>query len=231
MPAGRPVRVTTVKADYLKSINSAVNLFRTIRPLCAFNYQSIRDKIHPKNALRVVGLSFLGMVASWERFVEAIFMRYLAGAKYPNNNAPPLRIGPCSNLSHAYEVYTGALGFNIEVEFLSFTKWPKVVKEARIYFTDGRPFSQVKTTQIQRLEDAFTLRNRVAHGSTKSVEDFKTIARQFRGLQQNAALESGYSVGALLLEKAARGFGQPLTKTYFEAYADMFRALADVLAP
>src|ERR1035437_7655315 len=109
MKRGRAVSVVTVKKEFAFTRLSSLNLFHSMLP-----FTSIRGPIHPKNANRVVGLAFLVLVSGWEDFVEGVFLRYMAGATFPRGTAPALRLGPCYNLQHAYEVFTGQPSFDRE---------------------------------------------------------------------------------------------------------------------
>ena len=226
MKRGRSVSVVTVKSELIYQVKSSLGLFHSITP-----FSSIRGPIHPKNAKRVIGLGFLAMTAAWEDYLEGIFVRYMAGANFPSGVSPRLRVGACFNLSHAYEVYTSKPNFNRESTPLSFSNFGEVVKRATIFFIGAEPFSKVSPQYRDRLADASVIRNRVAHSSRKARNDFRTVALQHLGRRSSGNLGRGFDVGSLLLAPPNIRFAGSAEPTTFEAYADMFLTLADLLAP
>jgi len=226
----RAPAVKTVKHKFGSAVTSSLHLYGQILPLTPFTAANIKGPIHPKNARRIVGLSFLAMLSAWEEFVEDVLIRYCAGADHPDGTLVNRRIGPCRSLAHAYQALSGREDYDPESHFLSFRPWSKVVRLAAIWFEEGAPFSVVKDWRQQRLDNAYILRDRVAHRSDKAIAAFKVVAREHRGLGQSAPLGQGYDVGSLLIAPAARGFPGYGTATYFEAYARLLRELANLLA-
>jgi hypothetical protein len=190
------------------------------------------ELLFPAQARRVIALSFMTAVGAWEEFVQACFIRYMAGAQAPSGYAPHSRIGRCETLAHAGQVLTRKSKFDFERSFLSWVAWSEVVDRAKIYFGSGRPFSDVDIPSQQRLQDAFTIRNRVAHSSDKCRADFVAVAKRHLRLTPQQKLKQGYDVGRLLIAAPVIYFQpDPDITTYFTAYFALFRRLADVLAP
>lgn len=130
----------TVKSAFGQSVFSAANLYNAVTPYVEHGYKGITENpLHPRQARRVVGLAFLSLVAAWEDFVQALFVRYMAGASSPGGYRPTLRLGPCTTLRHAAEVLTGRPGFDLESRYLSWTKWSEVTSLASLHFVKGRP--------------------------------------------------------------------------------------------
>jgi len=182
--------------------------------------------IHPKQAERIIGQSFLNMASSFESFVELLFMRYMAGAPFPNGNSPARRL-TTESVAHAYEVFSAEANFNPEKKFLSFYDWKKVCEKASIYFVGSRPFSEVSEVHIQRMADAVKIRNRMAHSSQKSRADFKQVAKQF--IKHD--LHQSFSAGKLLCANVTHGFGTIPGATLFDKYIGLYRGIANTLAP
>jgi hypothetical protein len=226
MKRGRSVSVVTVKKEFAFTRLSSLNLFHSI-----ISFTSIRGPVHPKNANRVVGLAFLVLVSGWEDFVEGVFLRYMAGATFPGGTTPALRLGPCYNLHHAYEVFTGKPSFDREGAPTSFSNYRALVKRAAVFFRAGSPFSALSQQQCDRLNDASLIRNRVAHSSNKARKDFKQVALRLLGRPSAANLGHAFDVGSLLLSPPTAAFPGTREPTIFEAYAEMFLDLADLLAP
>ena len=87
---------------------------------------------------------------------------------------------------------------------------------------------------VDRLQDAARLRDRVAHSSQKCHNDFKSTARLFLDPSDDGTLLQGYGVGDLLIEQAERCFVRSVADsrlTFFEAYKEMFQAIATKIVP
>jgi len=231
--ANKP-KLTSVKRAFLDGLGSSLNLFAAV-----FDFTDQKktwdaiygwEPIHPAQARRVVALAFMNIVASWEEFVQATFIRYMAGATSPGGFRPTLRIGPCASMKHAGQLLTRKMDFNFESDFISWSSWNEVINRAKLFFDNGRPFSVITNKNRERLQNAVVIRNRVAHFSDKSRAEFTKVAKQHRGKNSEERLEQGYDVGKLLLEKP-RLFVDSDRTSYFEAYVDLFLDLADIVAP
>jgi hypothetical protein len=225
--------LATVKTSFAASVSSAVNLYAAVTPYVKYTPKGFDENpLHPKQARRVVGLAFLSLVAAWEDFVQAVFIRYMAGVPSPGGYRPDLRLGPCGTLRHAAEILTGRPGFDLANRYLSWTKWSEVTSLASLHFVKGRPFSNINTDLVQALNDGHVIRNRVAHSSRKAREDFLEVARRFLGLAGSAKTAQGYDVGTLLLETNVRGFAHmDQADDYFLQYCRMYVHLSDIVCP
>jgi hypothetical protein len=227
-------KITTVKKAFHSDLSSSVTLFAAIKPFTdkSKTYDAIQgwEPLHHAQAMRVVALAFMNIVAAWEEFVQSTFIRYMAGATSGNGYRPKLRVGPCSSLRHAGQILTRRTDFDFESDFISWSSWGEVTNRAALFFEEGRPFSSIVERDKQRLKDAVTIRNRVAHASGKSRAEFIKVAKLHLGLQLRSKLRQGYTVGQLLLEQP-RTFGPSGANSYFEAYVEFFTRLSDILAP
>jgi len=226
--------LNNVKNAFHSKIESSVGLFATLKPFATeLAWDGIHgwEPIHPEQAKKIFSLAFLDVLVGWEDFIAACFIRYLAGAKAPSGYCPRLRTGECESIKHAYEVLSGIEGFDPLKRFLRWSSWNEILQKARIFFENGEPFSSVTDQERQRLNDAFIIRNRVAHSSEKCRHDFKRISRQHLGIPDGGKIKRGYSVGALLLEISSRGFGKVEKDHFFMNYMNLFFQLADKIAP
>lgn len=196
---------------------------------------TIHPKLHVKQARRVVELAFMGIVAAWEEFLEGTMVRYVAGAKTVSRFSPTPRVGSAKSIEHAYQLVTGDPEHDSAKHYVSWNDPAAICKLARVLFEGGRPFAgTLDGTHCQALKDAVKLRNRAAHSSEKCREDFKEVARRFKGLEKGAKLSQSFRVGDLLLEKATRCFGDRARNkgwTFFEAYCEMYKELAKKIVP
>lgn len=202
--------------------------------LSGVNPNTACPRLHIEHSRRVVELAFLGMIASWEEFLEQVFVRYMCAARTDSGYVPRLRMGKTSDISHAYHVLSGDPTYDPNKNYSRFgdPKW--VISSAKLYFDQGAPFSQKMQGRLQVLQNAIKLRNRVAHSSKKVRAEFITSAKLHLGKGPNQALTQGFRVGDLLLTPASRIFSQKLQQknlSYFMAYGAVYRDLAKSIVP
>ncbi|MCG2721349.1 MAG: hypothetical protein L6290_04950 [Thermodesulfovibrionales bacterium] len=227
-----PALQTVVNTFHTK-VSSSVELYKLVEMWAYGTWEAIQgaEVFYPSQARKVVSLAFLYVVVGWEDFVEACFVRYLAGASSPSGYKPSLRLGACDSLAHAYETISGVRGFDPEKNYLNWSDWKNVMDKAYIFFEKGKPFSLLTDQEKQRLSDAFSIRNRIAHSSRKCQQEFIKIAKQHLGLRPNEALRQGFDVGQLLIEISNRGFPQRKPEPFFMQYMNMFLEMTNKLAP
>ncbi len=230
---GRPPSVGFVKRRFLSRLDSNENLYAAVEPFLPYTPQSMADEpLHPTQARRVVGLCFLSNIAGFEEFVVATFVRYLAGASSQSGYRPGLRLGACKNLAHAAEVIGEQTGYDMTTHYLSWRTWATVVSKAKLYFERGEPYTRIAGPYRQRLDDSFVIRDRVAHSSRKCITSFCEAARRFLAIPAGDPLPQGFSVGKLLVHGHVRGFRAfDRARTFFDAYNDLLRHVAAVIAP
>jgi len=216
-------------------VSTALRIYGPAREWCKYSYDAFEDNpYHPRVAEKVVGLAFLSMVAAWEEFIEELFIRYLSGAASEAQFAPRPMIGLCKSRGHSLQVLSAlAKPHDAHLRWADMA-WVKDL--ASIYFEDGAPFWLISGRFEERLKDAQVIRNRVAHHSRKARLRFKRIANKLRGAPDTAPLPTGYSPGLLLTEDPTGAFDtawvqQQSSDDLFVAFAHMYLALADLLAP
>lgn len=230
----RPPALTTVRNQFDETLTSAEDLYLAVKPSADGSWNAINGKeaLYPGQARRVVGLAFLQIVIGWEDFVEAVFVRYLAGASAPSGYVPSLRLAAAKSLGHAYQLASGDPDHDPQKHFISWNKWKNVEALARVFFDAGRPFTNVTTHESQRLADCVIIRNRVAHNSKKCKAAFIKTAKQHLNLQPTDKLSKGYSSGRLLLHSSSNLFGaNAVQKPFFEHYLAIIRSCANRICP
>lgn len=231
---GRAPKVGHVRDSFLAASVSAKDLVVAVSQLAAIHPNTQGPRLHPEHKRRVVELAFLGMISAWEEFLEQSFVRYLAGAKADDDSAPALRVGKAASIEHAYHLISGDPEYDPTRNYSKFSDPKWVIAISKNYMELGAPYATKLHANLQVLQEAVRLRNRVAHNSGKSREDFKRSARTHLGLPEGAGLTQGYGVGDLLVSPAIRLFGQQATQsgwTYFQAYYARLRRLAKDIAP
>ena len=230
---GRGAKIDPTKRDFRRSLVSAFNLSAAVDPFLRRNLDNmIYEDLHFEQARKILGLAFLGVTAAWEEFLDGCFIRYLVGAKSPNGFSPSLLLGPCHSMQHAYQLLGGA-DFNPESRYLDWTDPSSIIKKARVFFRNGRPFDCLEGSE-QLLKDAVRIRNRVAHQSDKARNDFYDAALRIlgrRSRKQGGRLRQGYSVGQLLTETPKRFYGEPsegfmVLHLFLNAYWNLARQIA-----
>lgn len=230
---GRPPKVDHIREEFLSQITAARNLNAAVRPLMAVHPNAAR-KLHPKHVYRIVELAFMGVCAAWESFLESAMVRYLANAQTNSHFRPPLRVGHCQSIPHAYELLSGRPGYDPEVQYMSWTSPQAAIRLAEVFFTHGAPFKNPITRENDKLKQAVKLRNRVAHASDKCKKDFREATNCIKQRPAATSLGKGYRVGELLSETAGVFFGAgipALNITVFEAYMRVYEQLATEIVP
>ena len=228
---GRPPKVDHLRESFIKDIDSAKNLVLKVKSVAGINPNSSTPRIHVKHAQRVTELAFMGVVASWEDFLEQVLVRYLAGAKTDSGYQPSLRIGVTASISHSYEIIMGDPKFNPYKNYIGFGSPNDVLNVAKLYINHGQPFQNAMNPKIEMLKNAVKIRNRTAHSSTKCINDFVETARKMLDQEK---LKQSYRPANLLEAKAERGFGRSAKDrgiTFFEAFMEMYENLAKSIVP
>ena len=232
--SGRPPKVDHLRKGFVQSVESARSLYYSVLEVGSINPAAAGPRLHTEHVRRVVELAFLGVVSSWEEFLEQTLVRYIAGAGCDNGYQSNLRLGKAADIAHAYHLISGDPKFDPGKGFIGLSNPSTTVDMARLFLENGRPYSSAIERKKELLIDAVRLRNRVAHSSTKSREDFKKTARRFLNLGANGPMTRGYRVGDLLVAHAERHFGPRAVDrelTFFEAYMRMFKKLAFKIVP
>lgn len=229
--AGRPPKVDHVRDSLIGEIASARALVSAIDALPRKVRPSAVAGIHPKYVRQVVELAFMGMVASWEEFVEGTLVRYLAGARTNANYSPSHKHGSASDMAHAYELLSQDANYNSQKDYLKVSD-PRWVWRSADFFFSQHPYGCLNG-KAELLKHANSIRNRVAHSSDKCRASFKQTAVYFLHPQNNQ-LTQGYGPGALLLSPVQRHFDATTIQaeeSHFNAYAEMYESLARVIVP
>lgn len=231
MPRGRPPKVEHVRDDFLEDLNSAKDLVKAVLQFEGIHPRTRKATLHSKHVRKVVELAFMGVMSSWEEFLERCFVRYMAGASTANYT-PSLKVGRSDNIEHSYQLLSEQGNYDPSKDYLKISDPKWVLMKAKFYFDGGRPFD-ILDNSSNKIKDANKIRNRVAHSSTKCKADFKEVAIKFLDIN-NGKLSQGFSAGNLLLSKADRHFGQSAKNrgiTFFDAYIEFFEDAARQLVP
>lgn len=228
---GRPPEVDPVKREFLKQVDAAVALVESVKNIPSRTKNIDGPGLHPKHLNQAVGLAFMGLVSSWEEFLELSLVRYLAGAQSNSGFSPSGKNKIANSIPHAYKILSQNKKFDPKKQYLKKSGPSWVYDTGEIFFNEN-PFDCIHKN-IERLKDATLIRNRVAHKSDKCRADFIGIAVKLLKFKDNK-LPQGYTVGTFLQTKATSGFGKKSkssNKNYFNAYADLYKCLAIKIVP
>lgn len=226
----KALNVDTCRESFEYQIDVAKRLTKAVVPLKAVNHVA-GENLHSKHVRRIVELAFMGVVSSWEDFLEQTMVRYLAGAKSKSGFGAPHKVGLAKSILHAYRVISREAKYDPKRNYLSWTCPSEVLSRADFFFVGGAPYHAPIQQFHANVQRAISIRNRVAHASEKCKADFKIVACEFLNV---AKLTKSYGAGDLLQAPAARHFGKAVAnsgKIYLEAYLDMFEAMAKKIVP
>ena len=231
MPVGRPAKVEHVRKEFFAELDRAETLVEAMTNLPTKFGRSTKPGIHPKHRGQVIELAFMGIVASWEEFLEQTLVRYLTGAQTKKGNLTKLKAGRADTIQHAYELLSLDPNYNPDKSYLK-TSDPRWMLRICDFYFSTHPFDCLRN-KIELIRHANTIRNRVAHNSTKSKAYFKLTALYFIRFSGNT-LSKGYGPGALLQAAVQRHFGPEAIaeeQTHFAAYVELFEDLATEIVP
>lgn len=229
--SGRPPKVDHVKEKFLAEIKAAEELVSQIKQFKGGINSKGPKGLNPKYVRQVVELAFMGVVASWEEFLELTLVRYIAGAKTKSGYSPNPKFGRATSLQHAYQVLSNNAKFDPLKDYLKVSDPKWVTNSADFYFSQ-HGYADVKA-KSDLLGHAFAIRNRVAHSSEKCRNEFKKTSLHFLA-PANGKLTQGFGPGDLLEKIVERHFGQPdiqARKTHFAAFIDLYKKLAGQIVP
>lgn len=205
-------------------LSSSEELFNSVYAVACGDKEPEEGCLSRSQSSRVVSLAFLQMVTAWEDFVECIFLRYMVGAESPSGYKPRLRQTKPKNLDAAFEL----LCEGKKLEFLKWSNIDKIRDRAKVYFEKGEPFQVIRGDHFK---DIFTIRNRIAHCSDASKEDFIKLARLYRNGKSTTKLKGGYRADHLLVECPTRIWPNKSKQSLFLHYLRMLIEAANSIAP
>lgn len=187
------------KQDFLASLETAGRIYGPARELCKYDYETFEGTMYQPNvAAKVVGLAFLSAVSAWEDFVSNIYLGYLSGYPAPNGYTPELRVGKAANKSHALLLAAGESNLREAERRMKWGSLRWVRSLSKVHFKAGNPFQAITDSDVEWIDLAVIIRNRVAHNSDKSKKLFKEAFNKLVGEHKDTPLPTGFSPGWLL---------------------------------
>jgi hypothetical protein len=231
---GRQPQAKVALESFEEELDSAEKLIKAVKPLVnpLLSTGASPPILVPKQAERVIGLAFLGVVAAWDEFLQEAFSRYMAGATSPSSFAPSLRLGKCDTIDHAIDVLATEHEFDLEKGYLTWSSFPSVQSRAKVFFRDGLPFcdARISPVHVEHLSCAQKVRNRVAHKSDKCVAEFLKVYAKLTNTPSGSG-NQGADASRLLLAKPVGWLASKSTDSVAEAFLATYRELSKVIVP
>jgi len=162
-------------------------------------------------------LYFLKIHLSWETFLESTLVRYLCGHTSPSGASPTLLQGRQTCISNALSTLLSGRNY---------LNWSpdEIINRSQTFLSMGEPYSSAISTARHELGNIYIIRNRIAHRSEYSQQNFRNLVRNEIGYNPR-----GMTTGRFLMTKKA-AIGR--TKiTYLDHYLNIFSILCDLIVP
>jgi len=146
-------------------IDSSNNLVTTVKNL---RIPNIQVEI-------IAEMAFLRIFIAWEIFLEESYIRFMVGAQSPSGYYP-CRLLTFLNIEIARNTIRG--------ERQEYAKWNSasdILARARIHFHGGGPYTTALNAMTTEFNEFNTIRNRIAHKSTYSRNQFNRLIRRIFG--------------------------------------------------
>lgn len=111
--------------------------------------------------------TFLTACSSWESLLEDVLYEAVCGA--PSALKGNFRLATFKSRTHFRDVLRRP-----NKEYFSMTSVPEVVRTASLFINEGRPFSAITDPNRTLLQQAFWIRNAIAHQSDAALKTFRT---------------------------------------------------------
>lgn len=137
---------------------------------------------------------FLGCFTAFEMLIENVFLSFLvAPAKGLRSSKAKPRIAVKSTLV-AREVVFGP-----GKKYVDWLPFERTTERAEVFFCGGRPFSNVDKQNKTTIQKAQYIRNAIAHSSTHSMSQFRTLVIGNTAVPQREMFPGGYLRGQFSL--------------------------------
>lgn len=127
----------------------------------------------PRHKEIVVKFAFLEGFLAWEAFLDESFTLYLLGEKPPKGRRPKLE-HPATRLKDAERFIIGA-----DRKYADWTKTDVLRRRSQVFFRRNDPYDLPLKANNRSFEEMNIIRNAIAHRSTHSHEQFKSVVRKF----------------------------------------------------
>jgi len=159
---------------------------------------------------------FLRSFATYESDVEQLFLHYVTGGTSLGGE-------PANTYLRVTDITLARKLTRAGWRFLSWSKPQEIRTTADTYIEEGWPISNIMSAKSQELADCERIRNRIAHRSIESLQQFNVVQRNLLRTERLFPI----SPGQLLRIRSAR-----LRKLYLGHYLDvMTDTLVSIIDP
>lgn len=187
------------------------------------NSFGVFGRIHVRDMESIAGLVVLKVHLDWEYFLESAYTRFLSGYVNGQGHPAPLIVARQTSLGAA-STFIRTRVRNGATTVLPYVNWNRDSLEARarLHFHNGDPFVTAFQPAVTAISDFYVVRNRLAHRSGSSVQEFENVVRRELG-----QLPRGMTAGRFLLTTNRRAIGGP---TYLDTYVRTLQTVSHSIA-
>jgi len=138
---------------------------------------------------KIYSSAILSFYAYLENAFEQYFVGLLMGRYIPSDTSfRPLVSIPSYNV--AYKVVRGARSY---ADWIPYKR--NTLRRARVFFSSGKPFTNLQKSEYESFDHLNILRNSIAHGSSASLRSFRELFTDGKNLPPNQLHPPGYLRG------------------------------------
>lgn len=163
------IKTSAVYNDFIHEINS----LKKLDELNQNNFQS--KKISKKQLFVLTEFIFFNSFISYENYIRDIFLLYVLGKKNSNNDNITSYLKP-KDFFHAEKLIQSSMNI------LDWNNPDTIIERSELFLKNGFPIKIQYTTNKARLNSYKSLRNHIAHKSSKSLENYKKVVRAYYGV-------------------------------------------------
>lgn len=163
------IKISAVYNDFILEINS----LKKLDELNQKNFQS--KKISKKQLYVLTEFIFFNSFIAYENYIRDIFLLYVLGKKNSNNDKITSYLKP-RDFFHAEKLIQSSMNI------IDWNNPETIIERAELFLKDGFPIKIQYTTNKTKLNSYKSLRNHIAHKSSKSLESYKKVVRTYYGI-------------------------------------------------
>ncbi|MDQ0593744.1 hypothetical protein QFZ37_002113 [Chryseobacterium ginsenosidimutans] len=163
------IKISAVYNDFIQEINS----HKKLDELNQDNFQT--KKITKKQLHVLTEFVFFNSFIAYENFIRDIFLLYVLGKKNNNNDNVISYLKP-KDFFHAEKLIQSSMNI------VDWNSPDIIIERAELFLKDGFPIKIQYTTNKTKLNSYKSLRNHIAHKSSKSLESYKKVVRAYYGV-------------------------------------------------
>ena len=208
------IRLETFLARFASDLDAVSRFLRDSQSMFLRREDGTFRRLSGRQVEGFSSYALLEMQLAWEDFLEAVFLRYMCGAKAPSGAAPSLLVPRHQSIASA----TAEI-----MQRQPYVSWnyDESVSRASRYFLNGEPFRTPLAAVRTTIESMTIVRNAVAHRS-------ESARNRFRGLVRD---EFGYVPRGMTPGRFVLAIVPGTPETFVENYRNNLAAAAALIVP